>query len=43
MVRGKGYLEGLFNQFSKKNPFVESYRTADDRSSWGATLVELKK
>ena len=39
---GKGVLRRTVHSLLDKNEFVVSYRLADDRSSWGATLVELK-
>ncbi|MEP0006808.1 MAG: Smr/MutS family protein [Balneola sp.] len=41
--KGKGVLRRTVHSLLDKNEFVISYRLADDRSSWGATLVELKK
>jgi DNA-nicking Smr family endonuclease len=41
--KGKGVLRRTVHSLLDKNEFVVSYRLADDRSSWGATLVELKK
>lgn len=41
--KGKGVLRRLVHSICEKNDRVLSYRLADDRSSWGATLVELKK
>lgn len=41
--KGKGVLRRTVHNLLDKNEFVVSYRLADDRSSWGATLVELKK
>lgn len=41
--KGKGVLLRTVHSLLDKNEFVVSYRLADDRSSWGATLVELKK
>ena len=40
--KGKGVLRRLVHSILEKNDEVVSYRLADDRSSWGATLVELK-
>lgn len=41
--KGKGVLRRLVHSILEKNDEVISYRLADDRSSWGATLVELNK
>ena len=41
--KGKGVLRRTVHSLLDKNEDVLSYRLADDRSSWGATLVELKK
>lgn len=41
--KGKGVLRRLVHSILDKHDEVDSYRLADDRSSWGATLVELKK
>jgi len=40
--KGKGVLRRSLHAILEKHPDVVSYRLADDRSSWGATLVELK-
>ena len=41
--KGKGHLRRSVHALLDRNPHVESYRLAGDRSSWGATLVELKR
>lgn len=41
--KGKGVLRRLVHSILDKHDEVNSYRLADDRSSWGATLVELNK
>lgn len=41
--KGKGVLRRTVHNLLDRNPHVDSYRMADDRSSWGATLVELQK
>ncbi len=40
--KGKGVLRRIVHSLLDKNNHVLSYRLADDSSSWGATLVELK-
>lgn len=40
--KGKGVLRRTTHAILDKHPQVVSYRLADDHSSWGATLVELK-
>lgn len=41
--KGKGVLRRTVHAILDKHAMVISYRLADDRSSWGATLVELRK
>ena len=41
--KGKGVLRTLVHSLLEKQEQVVSYRLADDHSSWGATLVELKR
>lgn len=41
--KGKGVMRRLTHSVLQQHEQVESFRLADDRSSWGATLVELKK
>lgn len=40
--KGKGVLRRTVHSLLDRNPNVKSYGLANDRSSWGATLVELK-
>tara|TARA_R110002073_G_scaffold62766_2_gene157263 strand:- start:11353 stop:11619 length:267 start_codon:yes stop_codon:yes gene_type:complete len=41
--KGKGVLRRTVHFYPTNYEHVISYRLADDRSSWGATLVELKR
>lgn len=41
--KGKGVLRRTVHSLLGKNPYVESYSLASDRSGWGATVAELKK
>lgn len=41
--KGKGVLRRTVHSLLDRNEHVFSYRLADDSSSWGATLAELKK
>ncbi len=41
--KGTGQLRRSVHALLDRNEYVDSYRLAGDRSSWGATLVELKK
>lgn len=43
LIHGKGIgnLRRTVHAVLDRHPLVASYRLADDRSSWGATIVEL--
>ncbi|MFN1836094.1 Smr/MutS family protein [Balneola sp. MJW-20] len=41
--KGKGVLRRTVHSLLERDERVDSYRLASDRSSWGATLAELKK
>ena len=41
--KGKGNLRRSVHALLDRNESVESYSLANDKSSWGATLVDLKK
>ena len=41
--KGKGVLRRLVHSILDKHQMVNSYQLANDRSSWGATIVELNK
>ncbi len=41
--KGKGVLRRLVHSILENHEEVDLYRLADDKSSWGATLVELKR
>lgn len=41
--KGTGNLRRSVHALLDRNEHVESYRLAGDRSSWGATLVKLKR
>ncbi len=41
--KGTGNLRRSVHALLDRNEYVEDYRLAGDRSSWGATLVDLKK
>ncbi|MDR8390521.1 Smr/MutS family protein [Aliifodinibius sp. S!AR15-10] len=40
--KGTGNLRRSVHALLDRNPHVQSYSLASDRSSWGATIVELK-
>ncbi|MBO6586756.1 MAG: Smr/MutS family protein [Gracilimonas sp.] len=41
--KGKGVLRRTVHNLLDRNPHVESYSLASDRSGWGATVAELAK
>lgn len=41
--KGTGALRRSVHALLDRNPHVETYRLAGDRSGWGATIVELEK
>jgi dsDNA-specific endonuclease/ATPase MutS2 len=41
--KGTGNLRRSVHALLDRNDHVKSYKLAGDRSSWGATIVELKK
>ena len=41
--KGTGNLRRSVHALLNRNAHVDSYKLAGDRSSWGATLVKLKK
>lgn len=41
--KGTGTLRRSVHALLERNPYVQSYSLAGDRSSWGATLVDLKR
>lgn len=41
--KGTGTLRRSVHALLDRNPHVESYSLASDRSGWGATIVSLKK
>ena len=41
--KGKGVLRRMVHSLLDRNPHVESYSLASDRSGWGATGVEVAK
>ena len=41
--KGKGVLRRTVHSLLDRNPNVETYSLASDRSGWGATVVELIK
>lgn len=41
--KGTGNLRRSVHALLKRNPHVESFSLANDRSSWGATIANLKR
>lgn len=41
--KGTGNLQRSVHALLERNPHVESYSLAGDRSGWGATVANLKK
>jgi len=41
--KGTGNLRRSVHALLERNPHVESYSLAGDRSGWGATVADLKK
>ncbi len=41
--KGTGNLRRSVHALLERNPYVESYSLAGDKSGWGATVADLKK